>query len=160
MRCFKSFTIAAVTSLSLAVTPMQAAAGPDGEDIAAALAGIAILGLIAKAASDKDDDRAKTAPSTSRSRFIEGEFVRDRDPWNATRLRSVQRATLPERCVRYVRTSQGTRAVYGQRCLNQRYQFAANLPDHCQRRVRTDNGTRTVFGARCLRREGWRVPRW
>lgn len=157
MKRITSFVLASATAFSLAFTPAPATA--DAEDVAAAIAGIAVLGLIAKAASDRDDDRRvvnQRYNSVSNQRIIEGQIInRPVD----TRAQRVKRAALPHRCVRQLRTRQGLRPVYGQRCLNQRYQFTSSLPQQCQRLVRTSQGVRTFFSHNCLARDGWNVAR-
>lgn len=157
-----SFAMASATAFSLAFTPAPAAAA-DGEDIAAAIAGIAVLGLIAKAAKDKRDDRKAATVSRQTThnrvvnhngRIIEGNIITNR---NAHGLRQIKRVSLPHRCVAQLRTRNGLRPVYGQRCLNQRYAHTASLPQHCERLVDTRRGVQTFFGANCLARDGWNV---
>lgn len=166
-----SFATATATAFSLAFTPAPAAA--DAEDVAAAIAGIAVLGLIAKSVNDKRDDRKEARrhavtqqqpfyhnqrhSNLGHSRIIEGEIIRNRGVANRNGLRNIKRITLPRRCVRQLRTRNGLRPVYGERCLENRFSFASSLPQHCERLVNTRNGVRTFFSRRCLARDGWNV---
>lgn len=167
---FTNLALAAATSLGIALAPVPAAAAPDGDDIAATIAGIAILGLIANSANDRDKRRSTTTRSSSRvqsrdvlrNRVIDGEFRRhddDRYDRHSGKHRGYKKAALPQRCARYLDTARGTRLVYTSHCLNRRYKHANKLPQYCERRVRTDRGIRTVYSARCLSRDGWRVAR-
>ena len=167
MTRFANLALAAATSLGLALAPVPATAAPDGEDIAAALAGIAILGLIAKSASDRDDRRDRVTRSTRvrhgdvfrDRRILDGDLRRPGQRFDRIDRHGYKRVALPQRCVRFLDTNRGTRLVYGRHCLNRSYKHARKLPQHCERLVRTNRGLRTVFGARCLARDGWRVAR-
>lgn len=180
MNRFAKLMIAATTALSLAATPMTASAEPDGEDIARALAGLAILGIVAKAASDRNDRRDRERVTRNRELDfgrIEDDYDRfdrydrhgryDRDGRRVIRGdidrhgpkagRGYKRAELPNRCLFTVDTGRREFLAYGSRCLDRHYKFANKLPRDCRWQVRTNRGTRTVYGARCLRRDGWRV---
>ncbi len=168
MTRFAKLSLSLATALSLALAPVPAAAEPDGEDIARVLAGLAILGIIAKAASDNDDDRRRTrARSATRygsiddyrdRRVIEGEII-NRDYRKTPKGKGYKKAKLPDRCLRIIDTARGDRLVYGARCLNRNYRHASKLPQRCERLVRTNRGVRTVYATRCLARDGWRVAR-
>jgi len=164
MSRFTKFVLSGVTAISLALTPMSAAAAPDGEDIAKTLAGLAILGLIANAANERRSSRSTTVRRSNNNAFstIEGSRVIDgkiRRPGELKhRYRGARRAALPDRCVRILTTSRGDRTVYGGRCLSRDYIYASQLPAECKRQVRTNNNrVRTVYSPRCLRRDGWQV---
>lgn len=164
--------LSGLTALSLSLAPMPASAGPDGEDIAKALAGLAVLGLIANSANDRKKKRRAAAAQTVTdpygsienglpSRVIEGEIRRPGQPGHTdnywqNRARDV---ALPDQCLRVVRTVRGGRNAYGKRCLQRNYRHYMKLPRDCRLQVRTDNGIRHVYGARCLRRDGWQVAR-
>ena len=166
MTRFCSFALSAVTALSLSVAPAPAAA--DGSDVAKVLAGLAVIGILAKAADDRRDRRKATAQTTyypqydsldhrAGKRAIDGELRRLDQPRHA---RNFKKRPLPDRCLRVLDNDRGRdRLVYASRCLNRNYQFASRLPDYCQRFVRTSRGTRVVYGSRCLARDGWRVAR-
>ena len=156
MKRLASFALASATALSLAVAPVPAAAA-DAEDVAAAIAGIAVLGLIAKAAKDKKDERkvvSRQSNRVSNPRIIEGQIIDNR---HGSRAFNIKSASLPHQCVRQLRTRNGLRPVYGERCLTQRYSHTASLPQHCERLVRTNHGIRTFFSHNCLARDGWNV---
>jgi len=165
---FKSFTklaLSGATALSLALTPMSAQAAPDGEDVAKTLAGLAVLGIIASIASDRNNSRSSTTTATTNrlgsingprgQRVIDGEISRPNN--TSDPKRKYKRVRLPDNCVRILRTSNGNRTVYGQRCLNRNYMFASQLPERCERQVRTNGRVRTFYMARCLDRLGWKV---
>ena len=161
MKRISSLAMSAVTALGLALTPMPAAA--DGEDIAKALAGIVVLGLIAKSVDDRRDrnEVARSETFYGRNtlddrRVIDGE-IRWIDRPHQSKRQGFKKRPLPERCLRIVDTGRRDRLVYGKRCLQRNFKFSRKLPEACKRLVRTDRGLRTVYGARCLRRDGWRV---
>ncbi|MEM6891530.1 MAG: hypothetical protein AAF636_25920 [Pseudomonadota bacterium] len=159
------------TAVSLSLTPIPATAGPDGEDLAKALAGFAVIGLIASAANDRKKKRQAEASSSilgspfrsienpNSPRIIGGEIRRPRS--HNGNIRNVfRRAPLPDRCLRIVSTVRGDRAVYGARCLSRNYVYSNRLPDRCELQIRTQNRIRNAYGVRCLRRDGWQVARF
>lgn len=178
MTRFGKLAIAATTAISLAAAPISASAAPDGEDIARTLAGLAILGIVAKAASDRKDRRARVSRESNIDygrieddrydrhdrydrydgrRIIRGDIERDGFRRGPKDERGYKRAALPERCLLTVDTGRREFLAYGSRCLERNYKFTRKLPRDCQWQVRTDRGIRSVYGARCLRRDGWRV---
>lgn len=168
MTRFTKVALSGLTALSLALTPLPAAA--DSEDVAKALAGLAVLGIIAAAANDRNKRKEKqtqqrvwqTVPHghfgsiEGGRRVIQGEIIRP----GSSNLRQHRRAALPDRCLRIVSTSRGNRAVYGNRCLRNNFAQLNRLPERCRVQVRTDNRVRNAFAARCLRREGWQVAQF
>ncbi len=167
---FPKIAIAGLTALSLTLTPISATAAPDGEDIAKTLAGLAVLGIIASAASDrKDKNRARSnqvyhdpyaSIEGNRSRdVIDGDLRRWKDGRRKGK-RFARHAPLPGHCALTLTTARHDRTVFGSRCLQRNYAFASKLPRDCRLKVRTDRGLRTVYGARCLRRNGWQVAEY
>ena len=164
MTRFTSLALSAVTALGLAVTPVPAAA--DGEDIAKALAGLAVLGLIAKTVNDRRDRREAATQSQSNiwideprlGRATDGRLRRIDEPRrNHAKRQGFKKRALPDRCLRIAETGGRDRLVYVERCLQRNYKHADKLPGACERLIRTPRGLRTVYGARCLRRDGWKV---
>ncbi len=171
MTRFAKIALSGLTALSLTLSPLPAAAAPDGEDILKTLAGLAVLGIIANEINDRDRNRSTTTTTTNKAtnvhnpygsidghrspRVVEGQIRRDNG--NNNRRNGVRRARLPDRCQLIVSTARGNRLVYGQRCLNRNYIYAEQLPDRCRVTVRTQNRNRSAYGARCLARDGWRV---
>ena len=167
MTRFSSFALSAVTALGLSVAPAPASA--DSNDVAKVLAGLAVIGILAKVADDRRDRRKVnnqtyypdygSVDNYSGRRAVEGELRRIDKPRRSTQ-RGYKKRPLPDRCLRVLDNNRGRdRLVYASRCLNRTYQHAKKLPDHCQRFIRTSRGTRTVYGSRCLSRDGWRVAR-
>ncbi|MCV6594454.1 MAG: hypothetical protein OIF48_15990 [Silicimonas sp.] len=160
MTRIKTLSTAAIAALGLALTPVPAAA--DGQDLAKALAGLAVIGLIAKAVDDRRD-RKKAArlgqiESHDGRRVLQGELYRPGTRAPEPR-HNARHFALPDQCIRVVQGGGRDRLVYGARCLQRRYQHSADLPQWCERDLRTDRGLRRVFAARCLARDGWRVAR-
>ena len=165
--------VSAATAISLAVAPVPASA--DAEDVAKVLAGIAVLGIIAKAAENRNERReTKRSTVDDRSRYgrlgsiddrpgtriIDGDLRRYDEPRRGKVTGYKKNNPLPDRCLFVLDTDQRhDRLVYGQRCLNRTYKFAKKLPDHCRQVVRTNRNRQAVDGARCLARDGWRVAR-
>lgn len=175
MTRFMKTALSAATALSLSIAPVPAAAA-DRDDIAGALAGLFVLGVIANAASDnnnrsnsntrmaqrnvwQDDFATIEERNRTRTGTINGTIRRLDQPARAKSKRGYKKAKLPDRCLRIVETRNANRLVYSNRCLSRYYKHASKLPDRCERFVRTNRGTRTVFGARCLARDGWQVAR-
>lgn len=175
MNRFTSFAAAALAATGIAFAPAPAAAASP-EDIAKILAGIAIVGIIAKTVDDRNDRKkaARTEAAefprwTSRDdryhgdrRIIDGTirpYHGFNDRWGPKAGRGYKKQALPEQCLLRVETERGTRLAYGARCLDRTYRFADKLPQSCETVVRTRRGLRTVYGARCLERDGWRVAR-
>ncbi|MCG6884775.1 MAG: hypothetical protein LJE62_13575 [Silicimonas sp.] len=160
--------LSGLTAFSLAFAPMPASAA-DGEDIAKAIAGLAILGIIAKAASDRDDRQTSRSADTrywpygrierdENRRVIEGEIRRPGHGSSKFDDR-YKRAKLPDACRLIVDTRHGDRNVYGKYCLARQFKYANRLPSRCEILVRDGGRPRLVYGSHCLAREGWRVAR-
>lgn len=170
MNRFSKLTLSATTALGLALAPLPASAEPGGQDIARALAGLAVLGIIANASSDRKDRRRTSTINQNNSyhslgsiddrrntRIIDGEL---RGPQHSIkRKQGFKKARLPDRCLRTVDTARRDRLVYVSRCLNRSYKFARKLPQSCERFVRTNRGLLSVYASRCLARDGWKVAR-
>lgn len=163
MSRFFKLALVGATSLSLAFTPVTASAGSNGEDLAKALAGLAVLGIVAKAIDDRKDRRKRRRAAKPNHgsieqqplpKIIDGEIRRPGD-----RL-SYKDHPLPDRCLRVVDTAKGAQEVYAGQCLNRRYAYAHKLPQHCERLVRTYDGLRTVYASRCLASKGWLVAQY
>ncbi len=166
MSRIRNIALSTATAFSLALTPAPVAA--DSSDVAKVLAGIAILGIAAKVIDDRRDRRETVTSSRVLNqrfgtidgdrRIIDGEFRRYGEPTRRAKHRGYKKRPLPDRCLRIVENNRGReRLVYGDRCLDRYYKFAAKLPDRCRILVRTDRRVRAVFGSRCLARDGWRV---
>ncbi|QBF33830.1 hypothetical protein [Thalassococcus sp. S3] len=140
------YFIAAIVTATLAVTSLSASpARADGEDIAKALAGIAVLAIIGKAIKDNRDDRHVT-------RHTHQPKPRPLPP-------KVSRHYLPGQCLRNVRTDYGTTRMFGRRCLERSYRHVQHLPRACAQRVWTANGVRRGYNPRCLHQAGFRIAR-
>ncbi|WP_413719076.1 hypothetical protein [Silicimonas sp. MF1-12-2] len=170
MNRFAALAVGVVAAAGIAFTPAPAAAA-DGKDIAKIIAGIAVVGIIAKAIDDRKDRKEASRAATGtdfgrlgsgddRRRTIDGTirpYHRDQDRHGPKPGRGYKQLALPEQCLVTVETGRGDRLAYGARCLDRRYKFASKLPQSCETVVRTPRGFRTVYGARCLARDGWRV---
>jgi hypothetical protein len=49
--------------------------------------------------------------------------------------------------------------MFGERCLQQNYQYANRLPQQCGQEIRTHNGRQYGYDARCLRNAGYSLAR-
>lgn len=121
----------------------QKAEALTAEEVAAIVAGIAIVGALSSNNNNK---------STSRS-VSRGEPV-----YNTNRnVRYYdKRGVLPANCVRRFDTDRGIRNLAIRRCLERSGINTARLPDRCEVRVRTDRGVRNAFRQRCLENAGYR----
>ncbi len=148
------YFIAFVVTATVAITAFSAKpARASDQDLARALAGIAVLAIIGKAIHDhnKDDDRVRQKSFVNRQTLIEPRPLPNR----------VSRRVLPRQCLRTVETRNGnTRRVLGARCLERNYRFSSQLPRSCARQVETRRGWRWAYGARCLRQNGYQIARY
>ncbi|MEM7718152.1 MAG: hypothetical protein AAF222_03045 [Pseudomonadota bacterium] len=169
MQCFTKFAMSGLTALSISLAPVPAFAGPDGEDIAKALAGLAVIGLIATAAKDRRSknsssrtfttvDPFSTIEGSRAPRAVEGRIIRPNQ--RVQRARGFRQAALPDRCIRLLSTNRGDRSIYSARCLQRHYVYYNQLPRDCRFQVHGNSRPHIVFGTRCLRRDGWQVARY
>ena len=155
---FKTVT-AGLTALSLALSvPTTAHAGND--DVAKALAGLALIAIVGAALSD-NNGRAQvqvTPPQTypNRREGVRGHDDHRRGNWghNARRV-----APLPEACSIELSRHGETRELYNSRCLRRTYANFDALPSDCQTTYRQNGHTRNGFNASCLRQYGFRTER-
>ena len=155
---------ATVLATSIALTgltapPAQAA----NDDFGKLLAGVATLFIIGKAIESNSKPRASVTTNRStgsrpQTRTRTNDWGYDDRRWQKPgRHKRQVRRSLPAECLFRVRTRDGRRAVFGERCLDNRYRAAFRLPEACKDTVRTRNGRRSVYGASCLRSHGYRV---
>lgn len=174
MKRIATLAATALAAAGIAVTPVPASA-LEGNDLAKIVAGIAVVGIIAKAIDNKNDrketERAATTTDFGRfgssgSRYNDGRrsiegtirpYRRDEEGHGPKFGKGYKQQALPEQCLLTVETGRGDRLAYGTRCLDRNFRFASKLPASCETAVRTPRGIRTVYGARCLSRDGWRV---
>lgn len=157
----------AAASLALAVTAPPARAA-DAREIATIVAGLAAVGLIAKAVKDNKDKAAarrdRYAPAqaepydyrleTTRNsrhdgdRHDNGRGPRYGDGW--------RKSVLPGECVRSVETRRGYRQVVSERCLESQGVRTSRLPNRCD--IDADYRGRSYAGydVSCLRAQGYR----
>jgi hypothetical protein len=129
---------AAALSAALALSPMSARpAAADNDDIAKILLGLAAIGVIVRAARDRDERAERRNPPP-----VEIEHPRR---WRV----------LPAECEFEVQTRHGSRSVVGERCMDSLGVRLDRLPEQCAFDIRTDRGLRAVYGVRCLRDEGF-----
>mmetsp|Transcript_27755 Transcript_27755/g.51668 ORF Transcript_27755/g.51668 Transcript_27755/m.51668 type:complete len:159 (-) Transcript_27755:106-582(-) len=148
--------IAAIAAAAISITGFSAAPARAGEDdlgkALAALAGLAVLGVVIK--NSRDDKKAKPhIPGDRIGRDIRtGVHPRPLPPRVGHKL-------LPQRCLRSVQGRDGRLRVFGERCLERHYHYTHRLPERCGTRFRTDRGVRYGYGARCLSRHGFQLAR-
>ena len=155
---FKTVT-AGLTALSLALSvPTTAQAGND--DVAKALAGLALIAIVGAALSDNNGrTQVQVTPPQSYPNRREGVRSHDEhrsDNWghNARRV-----ALLPEACSIELNRHGETRELYNSRCLRRTYANFDALPSDCQTTYRQNGHTRNGFNASCLRQYGFRTER-
>ena len=122
-----------ITSISVSATPARA-----DEDVARVLAGLALLGIIAKVVDDRNDRKA----TRNAQRHV-------------TPKKAKRRAVAPSRCLRDQWTHRGWRQVYGAGCMRHHAQVAP--PRQCLREARSNTGPRRFYTPRCLQKHGWRA---
>lgn len=140
--------IAALLSLSLAMTAMTTAPARADEDVAKIIAGLAVLGILSQVVKK---NREKDQVVTRRDADVRPFTRHERPHYKKQRHQKV----APQRCLREQWTHRGTRNVYGARCMENNARAA--LPRECLRRAETRQGMRRFYAPRCLRQNGWRA---
>lgn len=143
---------AAAIGLMTAAAAVPARAS-DGQDLARALAAIAVIGIIAKSLDDKKD-QGRPAP-------VQGRPGHGGPGWGHPGHGGHpghRAAVLPAACAIEI-DGPGRRSttVYSARCLQDRVR--ARLPGQCQQQIRQRGRTATVYGERCLIDAGFRPER-
>lgn len=121
----------------------QQAEALTAEEVAALIAGVAIIGAISSANNNSSSNTATQTVTATRSS-------------NASIHSFERRRILPENCVRRFETNRGIRNLAIDRCLERSGYNTNRLPDNCEVRVRTDRGIRDAFRQRCLENAGYR----
>lgn len=141
---------ALVLALGLA-TALPARAAPDGEDLAKALLGLAIIGAIAESADSKDDRRETVPVWGDRSdHWSDGHH---HDKWKKKR-----RVEVPAVCAVQVSKKRRTTVVFPETCLR-RAGLGRDLPRYCADEARIRGDWQRVYTADCLREAGLRIER-
>lgn len=156
--------ITAVVTAAIVITGFGAAPARAGQEnvgkVIAALAGLAILGMLVRNAREDDDDKA--GPRVVDRRFGPDDRLREEvrgGPEPRPLPRRVTRKLLPHQCLQSIDTRNGRSRVFGQGCLERNYRHADKLPRKCIQKFRTDRGKRTGYDARCLSRDGYALAR-
>lgn len=137
------FLASSLFMTSFAAAPARAASE---QDVARFLAGAVTLYILGQAVTQNKKSKATTSNNASITAGKQNKY-----------RKKPLRKTLPAECRFNVRTKNGTRAVFGERCLENRLHNVHRLPDRCEFTIQTRRGKRDVYGARCLRRAGYRV---
>lgn len=131
---------AAATALGLlAGTAIPARA--DSDDLAKALAALAIVGIIASQAN-KNRNRAQAQQPI--------------DPYPQHRPQNTRQPRVPSVCAIEISGNSGTAVVYGESCLRDEG-FDYRLPQYCARTARIYGRNDRIYSDQCLRDAGFRV---
>lgn len=131
---------AAATALGLlAGTAIPARA--DGDDLAKALAALAIVGIIAQQAN-----RNRNRPPV----------YQPYDPYPQPQPQPTRAPRVPATCAIEITGNSGTATVFGERCLRDQG-FDWRLPRHCARSARIYGQDDRIYSDQCLRDAGFRV---
>lgn len=155
--------IATIAAVAIAITGFSAVPARAGNDdlgkALAALAGLAVLGVVIKNA--RDDDKRQSHPP--RNDVYGHGYGSGRDDFDGVRPRPLphraNQKLLPQQCLRSVNSWEGRQRVFGQRCLERNYNFTQRLPRECLRRFQTDRGRGIGYEARCLSHYGYELAR-
>lgn len=144
---------AIVMALALvAATSTPARADRQSDNLAKALAAIAVIGIIANQASkDRGDDRVDVhqPPRPDRPRYDppRGGHGHGKPP------------RVPSACAIEIDSAHSrTVTVFGERCLREEG-FSARLPQDCARSVRIYGQRDRIYSEQCLRDAGFRIGR-
>ncbi|WGV15211.1 hypothetical protein [Fuscovulum ytuae] len=132
---------AAATALGLLVgTSIPARA--DNDDLAKALAALAIVGIIASQANrNRGQQQYQYAPQ---------------EPKHGHQPRPARHPRVPSVCAIEISGQSGTAIVYGENCLRQQG-FDYRLPQYCARSARIYGQRDRIYSDQCLREAGFRV---
>jgi hypothetical protein len=131
---------AGVTALGLlASTAVPARA--DSDDLAKALAALAIVGIIANEAK-KSRERARAQ--------------QHHNPYPLHQPQPTRHPRVPSVCAIEISGNSGTATVYGERCLREQG-FTFRLPEYCARTARIYGRNDRIYSDQCLRDAGFRV---
>ena len=149
--------VAGVTALALTLasaTPARAN-GLDRDDLGKLLLGLLAVGVVG-AAIENNQRRDETQVQRQGS----GSWADLNQPRPRPDSRhDNRRLILPYECLQTVETRFGHLRLFGERCLDRNYRFAASLPERCEVRVYSDNGPRSGYDPLCLREQGYRTNR-
>lgn len=155
--------IATIAALAVAITGFSAAPARAGDDdVAKALAVILGLAVVGTAINKRKDDRKARQHVPQHQPRAHPRTVQPKHNHVQPRPlpRHVNRKLLPQQCLFNLRTVRGRDIqAFGQRCLQQNYQFTNSLPQQCSRAVQTRRGTGYAYGARCLNQQGYQLAR-
>lgn len=159
--------ISLTAAAAIATAGLSAPARADGEDIAKIIAGIALLGIIAKAVEDDDRDVAPpptryptygyTPPRYAPPRYVPPRYIPPRHVPARPVPPRVTRYDLPGACLRSYEVNRKTIRLFGANCLRKNYAYASSLPYACQFQFSTRQGSHTGYEPLCLRERGYRV---
>ncbi len=154
--------VAGVTALSLTLAsaaPVQAN-GLDREDVGKLLFGLVAIAAVSAAIENNQRRENETAATQAHSTPRNGGWAGlNRPQPRHDNRRDERRMTPPYDCLRTVETRFGDLRLFGQRCLERNYRYAADLPERCEVRVYSDNGPRNGYDPLCLREQGYRTNR-
>lgn len=135
---------AGATALGLlASTAVPARA--DGDDLAKALAALAIVGIIANEAKQKRErERARA------------QQYHDPYAYPHHKPQPTRHPRVPSVCAIEIAGNSGTATVYGESCLREQG-FNFRLPEYCARTARIYGRNDRIYSDQCLRDAGFRV---
>ena len=141
-------TIAAMISAALITTQTAPAFAGEAEReqlgrLLFGLAAVAAIGHIVK---------------TERARAPQQETATRQSPRADEAVRN-QRHVVPRSCLRDVETRYGHYRMFGENCMQRRFDAVDRLPDHCVVRVYTTEGPRSGYDPDCLHANGYRASR-
>lgn len=139
--------VALVVAVAVAMGVL-ATAGParaDNDDLAKALAALAVVGIIAHSVQ-KNRPRQDEYRSYPPQPLPEPQHHRSRKPW------------VPAVCGIEIAGQQSRATVYGERCLREQG-FDWRLPERCARPARIYGRNDRIYSEHCLRDAGFRIGR-
>lgn len=139
-------TVAAAATVLGLLAGSAIPARADNDDLAKALAALAIVGIIASQVN-KNRNRAQAQQPL--------------DPYPHHRPQNSRHPRVPSVCAIEISGNSGTATVYGESCLRDEG-FTYRLPQHCARTARIYGRNDRIYSDQCLRDAGFRVagPRY
>lgn len=151
-----------ILSAAIAVAGLTAAPARAGDDAAKWIAGIAAVAIIGAAISENEKKKKRRRNQASQYYYDQYETPNyRRDPYARPLPRRVQRKILPNACRVRAETRNGHVRGFGQRCLQNNYNYVNSLPRDCAVRAKNRRGKykRVIYRQGCLKRYGYQVAR-
>ncbi|MBL4766615.1 MAG: hypothetical protein JKY94_02730 [Rhodobacteraceae bacterium] len=152
--------ITLIIVVAIAVTGFSAPARAGNNDVAKALAGLAVLAIIGATIHKRNQKKAVISSRSSEPVYRGQKHRRHGNVDPRPMPQQVARTILPRSCLRRFDLGHGEKTkVLARRCMFNTYEHTQNLPRACAERIWSPKGVRRGFNVRCLKQNGYRISR-